>query len=150
MRRGLLLMALCAMPVGAMAQTWTIPTTDSYIIGNTLVTGTPVLLASGKGSPAPSRGGTTAPSSASQPSRGESGFTFQQPLRVQLEGPTVTPPLYTPPVEVTPLTVQLPSDGGEATLTIPVRLLFRQQSPAPDLSLRQRFCNAYGQCIQVP
>ena len=167
MRRGLLVLALCMMPMGAMAQTWSLPQ-DTYIVGNTLVHGAPMMLmAGGKASPSPSRG--TAPSPATSPTtssgRGESGFTFQQPLRVQLEGPTVTPPLYTPPPapEAVPLTVQ---SEGHATLTIPVQVLWQravQSQPGlrfhrggPDAcpagcvsepvpAPRQHLCNAYGQ-----
>ena len=139
MRRALLLMALCAMPVGATAQTW-IPG-DSYIIGNTLIPGSPVLLASGKGpgrgtsAPAPSPAPSPAPAAApSFGGRAESGFTYPQPIRVQVQGPTVSPPstLPAPP----PITVELPPIvgvspvEGNATLSIPVQVLYRQAGEA--------------------
>ena len=147
MRRWVLLAVLCVIPVGATAQTIDggVP---SYVVGNTLVAGTPmVMLANGKGhhgkGHGPSRGGgAPAPSAAPAPAqsfsegRGESSYSFQgQPLRVQIEEPTVTPhPVITwPPVgtqypaqtvDVAPFAVQ--PTGATGTLTIPVQVLFRQ------------------------
>ena len=155
------LVVLCAIPMGAPAQTWS-EGVPSYVVGNTLVAGTPpILLANGKGygKGGPSRGGgAPAPSPSPAPSaapslgesRGESSFSYypiqQPPIRVQLEGPSVQPlPAQPAPitVELPPITVQtIPAQVGGAgccaTLTIPVQILYRQPvaqvQPAPPQS----------------
>jgi hypothetical protein len=168
MRRELLFIALCALPISAAAQT------PSYIVGNTLVPSTPaMMIANGGRSHGPGRGGSapspspaTSPSPApsqsfGEPSRGESSFTYQQPIRVQVEGLSAQPM-----TELPPFTVQPQPSGCCATLTIPVQVLFRQPAaqptpqsqvcptgcaaPEPTPMMKQRVCNAAGQCIPWP
>jgi hypothetical protein len=143
MRRWLpvLLVLGCAVP--ATAQSWGPPPEGSYIIGNTLVPGTPRLVAWGKRgggapapAPAPSPASAPAPSFSGDLGRAESGFTFP-PYRVQAEGQPVGGPIEMPPITVVPIPPG-PAGGSPgccapyATLTIPVQLL--QASPPPMVS----------------
>jgi hypothetical protein len=146
----LAVLVLSVVPVSA--QTWS-PPPGSYVIGNTVMSGTPTVLASGKGhrgggapapSPSPAPSPAPAQSFSGEPGRAESGFTYPQ-YRVQVEGPPVAvqlpslPPASPP--ELPPITVQpIPPGqvgGGQgtgccapyATLTIPVQLLQAGQLP---------------------
>ncbi|HJY46688.1 MAG TPA: hypothetical protein VJ301_18890 [Propionibacteriaceae bacterium] len=180
MRRWIPLALLSLFPIGASAQ--------GVVVGNTLMADPAlVMIANGKGHSGKGhgRGGgapspSPAPSAAPAPAdgRGESSYSFQspQPLRVQIEGPTVTHPSITwpstQPVDVPSYTVHPASGAG--WLAVPVQVLYRPsvqpqatQYPAPParvspacpigceptpLPQRQApmICNAVGQCIPWP
>ena len=154
MRRWWFLAMLCVIPVSASAQ--------GIVVGNTLMVDPAlVMIANGKGhgkGHGPSRGGAPAPSAAPAPAqsfsegRGEASFQTPPTIRVQVEGPTVSPhPVITwPPVvtqypaqtvEMSPVAVQ--PTGSTGTLTIPVQVLFRQ--PVAQVTPQSLYQRSQGQ-----